>query len=70
MCYQQFASPAYCWVAGPFSKMTSQHEKAFCVLGFEVLRPRGPTVSTRSELLVAHKKLGQLSLLTVYVVPV
>ena len=29
---------------------------------------RGPAVSTRSELLVAHEKLGQLPLLTVYVV--
>ena len=33
-------------------------------------RPRGPAVSMRSELLVAHEKLGQLLLLTVYVVPV
>jgi hypothetical protein len=32
--------------------------------------PRGPAVSMRSELLVAHEKLGQLSLLTVYVLPV
>ena len=32
--------------------------------------PRGPAVSMRSELLVAHEKLGQLLLLTVYVVPV
>jgi len=32
--------------------------------------PRGPAVSMRSELLVAHEKLGQLPLLTVYVVPV
>ena len=32
--------------------------------------PRGPPVSMRSELLVAHEKLGQLPLLTVYVVPV
>ena len=31
---------------------------------------RGPAVSMRSELLVEHEKLGQLSLLTVYVVPV
>jgi hypothetical protein len=30
----------------------------------------GPAVSTRSELLVTHEKLGQLPLLTVYVVPV
>ena len=32
--------------------------------------PHGPVVSMRSELLVAHEKLGQLPLLTVYVVPV
>ena len=32
--------------------------------------PRGPAVSMRSELLAAHEKLGQLALLTVYVVPV
>ena len=31
--------------------------------------PRGPAVSMRRELLVAHEKLGQLPLLTVYVVP-
>jgi len=30
----------------------------------------GPAVSMRSEMLVAHEKLGQLPLLTVYVVPV
>jgi len=33
-------------------------------------RPRGSAVIMRSELLVAHEKLGQLLLLTVYVVPV
>jgi hypothetical protein len=33
-------------------------------------RPRSPAVSMRSELLVADKKLGQLPLLTVYVLPV
>jgi len=32
--------------------------------------PRGPAVSMRSELLVAHDKLVQLPLLTVYVMPV
>ena len=31
--------------------------------------PRGPTVSMRSELLVAQEELGQLPLLTVYFVP-
>ena len=32
--------------------------------------PRGPALSMRSELLVAHEKRGQLPLLKVYVVPV
>ena len=32
--------------------------------------PRGPALSMRNELLVVHEKLGQLPLLTVYVVPV
>jgi len=32
--------------------------------------PRGPALSMRSELLVAHEKPAQLPLLTVYVVPV
>ena len=32
--------------------------------------PRDPAVSMRSELLVAHEKLGQLPLLAVYVLPV
>ena len=32
--------------------------------------PLGPAISMRSELLVAHEKLGQSPLLTVYVVPV
>ena len=31
--------------------------------------PRGAAVSMRNELLVAHEKLGELPLLTVYVVP-
>jgi hypothetical protein len=36
--YQQFASHPYCGAAGSVSKMASQQEKAFCVLGFEVSR--------------------------------
>jgi hypothetical protein len=79
--------------AGPVSKMASQHEKAFCVLRFEVSRfvitvqrefrarfrkdaccdailETGPAVIMRSEMLVVHEELGQLPLLTVYVVPV
>ena len=35
---QQFASHAYCGVAGPVSKMAWQQEKAFCLLCFEVSR--------------------------------
>jgi hypothetical protein len=35
-----------------------------------LIMPRGHAVSMRSELLVAHEKLGQLPPLTVYVVPV
>ena len=38
MCYQQFASHAYCGAVGPVSKMALQQEKAFCVLCFEVSR--------------------------------
>jgi hypothetical protein len=38
MPYQQLASHAYCGAAGPVSKMASRHEKAFCVLRFEVSR--------------------------------
>jgi len=38
MCYQQFASHAYCGTAGPVSKTASQQEKVFCVLRFEVSR--------------------------------
>jgi len=115
MRYEQFACHAYYGAAGPVSKMASQHEKAFCVLRFEVSRSvitvqrefrarfrkdaparctvitdldsskrstqkafsccdaileTGPVVTMRSELLVACEKLGQLLLLTVYVVPV
>jgi hypothetical protein len=38
VCYQQFASHAYCAATGPVSKMASQQEKAFCVLRSEVSR--------------------------------
>ena len=38
MCYQQFASHAYCGAAGPVSKMASQQKRASCVLRFEVSR--------------------------------
>jgi hypothetical protein len=38
MCYQQFASHAYCGAAEPVTKMASQQEKDSCVLCFEVSR--------------------------------
>jgi hypothetical protein len=38
ICYQQFASRAYCGVVRPVSKMASQLKKAFCVLRFEMSR--------------------------------
>jgi hypothetical protein len=38
MCFQQFASHAYCGAGETLSKMASQQEKAFCVLRFEVYR--------------------------------
>jgi hypothetical protein len=46
MCYQQFASHAYC----------------------DAILETGPVVSMRSEMLVAHEKQGQFSLLTVFIV--
>ena len=69
-------------IAGPVSKMASHcnhrsgHLKTVHIESVFLLRrhlgnwPRGPAVSTRSELLVAHEKLGQLPLLMVYVLPV
>jgi hypothetical protein len=43
-------------------------QKAF--LCCDAIMETGTAVRVRSELLVAHEKLGQLLLLTVYVVPV
>jgi hypothetical protein len=36
--YQQLNFHAYCWVAGPVSKMVSQQDKTFCVPRFEASR--------------------------------
>ena len=58
MRYQQFASHAYC---GASFQDGVAAEKGFLCCS---------VLSMRSELLVAHEKLGQLPLLTVYVVPV
>ena len=49
---------------------TEDTESLFLLLRHLGNWPRGPAVSMRSELVVAHEKLGQLLLLTVYVVPV
>ena len=48
----------------------TEHTESLFLLRHVGNWPRGPTVSMRSELLVAHEKLGQLPMLTVYVVPV
>ena len=73
---------AWCVFSKPCTKLTlhcnqsSGHLKTEHTESLFLLRrhlgnwPRGPALSMRSELLVAHEKLGQLSLLTVYVVPV
>ena len=42
-------------------------QKAFSCC--DAILETGPAASMRSELLVAHERLGQLPLLTVYVVP-
>ena len=73
---------AWCVFSKPCTKLTlhcnhrSGHLKTKHTESLFLLRrhlgnwPRGPAVSKRSVLLVAHEKLGQLPLLTVYVVPV
>jgi hypothetical protein len=48
------------------SKRSTQNAFSCC----NAILETGPAVSMRSELLVAHEKLGQLPLLMVYVVPV
>ena len=74
--------PTWCVFSKPFPKLTlhcnhrSGHLKTEHTESLFLLRrhlgnwPRGPAVSMRSELLVAHEKFGQLPLLTVYGVPV
>ena len=73
---------AWCVFSKPCAKLTlhcnhsSGHLKTEHTESLFLLRrhlgnwPRGPALSMRSELLVTHEKLGQLPLLTVYVVPV
>jgi hypothetical protein len=48
------------------SKRSTQKTISCC----DAILETGPAVSMRSELLVVHEKLGQLPVLTVYVVPV
>jgi len=67
--YQQVASHAYCGAAGSVSKMASQQETEHTE-SCDAILETGPAVRMRSELMVAQEKLGQLPLLTVYVVPV
>jgi len=51
--------------------LKTEHTESLFLLGRHLGNwPRGPAVSMRSKLLVAHEKLGQLLLLMVYVVPV
>jgi hypothetical protein len=48
------------------SKWSTQKAFSCC----DAILKTGPAANMRNELLVAHEKLGQLPLLTVYVVPV
>jgi len=51
--------------------LKTEHTESFFLLRRHLGNwPRGSAVSMRSELLVAHEKLGQLLLLTMYVVSV
>jgi hypothetical protein len=64
------AQNSRCTVITDLDTKTEHTESLFLLRRHLVNWPRGPAVSMRSELLVAHEKLGQLPLLTVYVVPV
>jgi hypothetical protein len=73
---------AWCVFSKPYTKLTllcndrcghlkTEHTESLFLLPRHLGNlPRGPAVSMRSELLVAHEKHGVLPLLTVYVVPV
>ena len=62
---------ARCTVITDLDTSERSTQKAFsCCNAILETGPHGPAVSMRSELLVAHEKLGQLPLLTVYVLPV
>ena len=59
--------PYCCTVITDLDTSKRSTQKAFSCC--DAILETGPAVST-SELLVGHEKLGQLPLLTVYVVPV
>ena len=51
--------------------LKTEHTESLSLLRRHLVNwPRGPTISMKIELLLAHAKLGQLPLLTVYVLPV
>jgi len=64
----RFRKDAHCTVITDLDTSKRSTQKAFTCC--DAILETGPAVSMRSELLVAHEKLGQLPLLTVYVVPV
>ena len=80
--HARFRKDAWCVFSKPCTKLTlhcnhrsghlkTEHREILFLLRRHLGNwPRCPAISMRSELLVAHEKLGQLPLLTVYVVPV
>ena len=78
----RYVIPVWCVFYKPCKKLTphynhrpghlkTKHTESLLLLRRHVGNwLRGPAISIRSELLVAHAKLGQLPLLTVYVVRV
>ena len=62
------ARNSHCTVITDLDTSKRSTQKAFSCC--DTIMETGPAVSMRSELLVAHEKLGQLPLLTVYLVPV
>jgi len=78
----RFRKDAWCVFSKPCTNLTlhcnhrsgqlkTEHTESLFLLWLHLgNRPRSPSVSMRSELLVAHEKLGELPLLTVYVVSV
>ena len=64
-----FSKPCTLYCNHRSGHLKTEHTESLLLLQHHLGNwPRGPAVSMRSELLVAHEKLGQLPLLTVYVV--